>query len=383
LIESCLAIVACSISLFESLNHGLDGSNRASIEADQALSRRAVQRRGRAHMIDLLLLGAGFLILLTGGELLVRGAVRVAEYAGMSPLLIGLTLVGFGTSAPELVTSVQAAMQGSPGIAVGNIVGSNIANIMLILGISAAIRPMAVGTAAFQRDGMIVLASALLFNVVGLTAPLGRPVGAVLFALLISYLWYAYRQERSGAHIEGHTAAYERAEAIEELLSDKAERDRRRRWPPIRIDIVTALLTAIGGMLLVIAGGRLLVDSAVAIARTYHVSEAVIGLTIISIGTSMPELATSAVAAYRKHADVALGNIMGSNIYNTFGIGGATGLLSPTIIPSEIVRYDNLVMLGASMAMLAFARSGYRLSRQEGLVLLSGYAVYLYTLFPK
>ncbi len=334
-------------------------------------------------MIDLLLLGAGFLILLTGGELLVRGAVRVAEYAGMSPLLIGLTLVGFGTSAPELVTSVQAAMQGSPGIAVGNIVGSNIANIMLILGISAAIRPMAVGTAAFQRDGMIVLASALLFNVVGLTAPLGRPVGAVLFALLISYLWYAYRQERSGAHIEGHTAAYERAEAIEELLSDKAERDRRRRWPPIRIDIVTALLTAIGGMLLVIAGGRLLVDSAVAIARTYHVSEAVIGLTIISIGTSMPELATSAVAAYRKHADVALGNIMGSNIYNTFGIGGATGLLSPTIIPSEIVRYDNLVMLGASMAMLAFARSGYRLSRQEGLVLLSGYAVYLYTLFPK
>lgn len=334
-------------------------------------------------MIDMMLLGAGFLILLSGGELLVRGAVRVADYAGMSPLLIGLTLVGFGTSAPELVTSVQAAMQGSPGIAVGNIVGSNIANIMLILGISAAIRPMAIGTAAFQRDGMIVLASALLFNAVGLITLLDRPVGAVLLGLLIAYLWYAYRQEQTSAQMDGHTAAYERGEAIGSFRPDSAEEKRRRRWPPIRIDIVTALLTAIGGMALVIAGGRLLVDAAVSIARTYQVSEAVIGLTIISIGTSMPELATSAVAAYRKQADVALGNIMGSNIYNTLGIGGATGLLSPTVIPDEIVRYDNLVMLGASLAMLAFARSGYRLSRPEGFVLLVGYGVYLYTLFPK
>lgn len=334
-------------------------------------------------MIDLLLLGAGFLILLTGGELLVRGAVRVAEFAGMSPLLIGLTLVGFGTSAPELVTSVQAAMQGSPGIAVGNIVGSNIANIMLILGVSAAIRPMAVGTAAFQRDGMIVLFSALLFNAIGLMLPLDRTVGSVLAALLVLYLWYAYRQERMSSRANGHTAAYERAEAIEEFRPDDVAREPRRRWASFRIDVVTAVLTALGGMLLVIAGGRLLVDAAVAIARTYDVSEAVIGLTIISIGTSMPELATSAVAAYRKHADVALGNIMGSNIYNTFGIGGATGLLSPTIIPDQIVRYDNLVMLGASFAMLIFARSGYRLSRAEGLVLLTGYCIYLYSLFPK
>jgi len=334
-------------------------------------------------MIDMLVLAAGFLILLMGGELLVRGAVRVAEYAGMSPLLIGLTLVGFGTSAPELVTSVQAALRGSHGIDVGNIVGSNIANIMLILGVAAAIRPMAVGTAAFRRDGMIVLASALLFNAIGLTVPLDRPVGAALLVLLVAYLWYAYRQERAGVHDNGHTATFKRSEALDGFRPDSAEQERRRRWPPVRIDVVTALMTAIGGMLLVIIGGRLLVDSAVAIARTYQVSEAVIGLTIISIGTSMPELATSAVAAYRKHSDVALGNIMGSNIYNTFGIGGATGLLSPTVIPDEIVRYDNLVMLGASVAMLVFARSGYRLSRQEGLVLLAGYGVYLYTLFPK
>ena len=334
-------------------------------------------------MIDTLLLGAGFLILLTGGELLVRGAVRVADHVGMSPLLIGLTLVGFGTSAPELVTSVQAAMRGSPGIAIGNIVGSNIANIMLILGLSAVIRPMAVGTAAFQRDGMIVLVSALLFNAIGLLTPLDRPVGVVLLGLLTAYLWYAYRQEHGRAHVEGHTAAYERAAAIETFRPDAGEQKRRRHWPPLRIDVVAALMTVIVGMALVIAGGRLLVDAAVSIARTYQVSEAVIGLTIISIGTSMPELATSAIAAFRKQADVALGNIMGSNIYNTLGIGGATGLLSPTVIPDEIVRYDNLVMLGASMAMLVFARSGYQLSRPEGLVLLAGYGVYLYTLLPK
>lgn len=334
-------------------------------------------------MIDMLLLGGGFLILLTGGELLVRGAVRIADYAGMSPLLIGLTLVGFGTSTPELVTSVQAAMQGSPGIAIGNIVGSNIANILLILGVSAVIRPMVVGTTAFQRDGIIVLACALLFNVIGHMSPLDRPVGAILLGLLIAYLWYAYQQEHTSAHVEGHTAAYERAEAIETFRPDAAEQKRQRRWPPIRIDIVTALVTAIGGMALVIAGGRLLVDAAVSIARTYQVSEAIIGLTIISIGTSMPELATSAIAAFRKQADVALGNIMGSNIYNTLGIGGATGLLAPTVIPDEIMHYDNLVMLGASLAMLIFARSGYRLSRPEGFVLLAGYAIYIYTLFPK
>lgn len=333
-------------------------------------------------MIDILLLFAGFLVLLSGGELLVRGAVRIAEQAGMSPLLIGLTLVGFGTSAPELVTSVQAAMAGSPGIAVGNIVGSNIANIMLILGTAAAIRPMAVSSSAFQRDGMIVLASALLFNAIGLSLPLGRPVGAMLLALLVGYLYYAYRQERAAAR-EGHTAAFEVAEAAEEARADGDQTRQRRRWTSFRIDVVTALLTAVGGMLLVVAGGRLLVNSAVSIARTYEVSETVIGLTIISIGTSMPELATSAVAAYRKHGDVALGNIMGSNIYNTFGIGAATGLLSPTVIPDEIVRYDNLVMLAASFAMLIFARTGFRINRAEGLVLLTAYGVYLYTLFPK
>ena len=140
-------------------------------------------------MVDALLLLTGFIILLSGGELLVRGSVRVAQIAGMSPLLIGLTLVGFGTSAPELVTSVQAAMSGSPGIAVGNIVGSNIANIMLILGVSAALSPIVVSTNALYRDGMIVLLSAIIFNGIGIMLPLSRPVGAVLFMLLLAVIF--------------------------------------------------------------------------------------------------------------------------------------------------------------------------------------------------
>ena len=216
-------------------------------------------------MTDMLLLLAGFIVLLTGGELLVRGSVRVAEYAGMSPLLIGLTLVGFGTSAPELVTSVQAALAGSPGIAVGNIVGSNIANILLILGVSAAIMPVPVNSSAIRRDGMIVLASALLFNAIGLFLPLDRYVGGALLFLLVLYLWYAYRQERAITAANGHTAAFERAEAVEQIHPDDTAPKTRRRWSSFRIDLFTALLTALGGLLLVIAGGRLLVDAAVAI----------------------------------------------------------------------------------------------------------------------
>lgn len=356
---------------------------RATLMASQAsVPRGALAAMGVLFMVDALLLLTGFVVLLSGGELLVRGSVRIAQIAGMSPLLIGLTLVGFGTSAPELVTSVQAAMAGSPGIAIGNIVGSNIANIMLILGVAAALSPMLVATNALYRDGMIVLLSAIIFNGIGIFLPLSRPVGAVLLMMLLAYLYYAYRQERTIAMPEGHTAAYDRAEAREDVHAVNGPLEGRGRTV-LRTDVMAALLVAVGGIVLVIIGGKLLVEAAVSVARTYNVSEAVIGLTIISVGTSMPELATSAVAAIRKHSDVALGNIMGSNLYNTFGIGGATGLLSPTIIPDEIVRYDNLVMLGATIAMLFMARTGFRLSRLEGLALLSCYAVYLYTLLPK
>ena len=330
-------------------------------------------------MADFLTLVGGLALLIIGGELLVRGAVAVAERLGMSPLLIGLTLVGFGTSTPELVTSVEASLIGSPGIAVGNIVGSNISNTLLILGLSALIMPMAVSSTALRRDGIVVLLVSLMFAIVSYTHILDRISGGIFVGLLIAYIAYAYRQERSTAEIGvGHTAAYTKAEAHDELLDGQARSNL-----DGRLGFLLPLGMAIAGLSVIIFGGKLLVESAIAIARSYGVSESVIGLTIVAVGTSMPELVTSLVAAFRRHGDVAIGNILGSNIYNILGIGGATGLIAPTNVPPDIVSFDNLVMLAATIVMFAFAWSGRRISRVEGLLMFAGYVAYIASLWPK
>jgi cation:H+ antiporter len=320
----------------------------------------------------LLPLIAGLALLVIGGELLVRGSVRLAERLGVSPLLIGLTLVGFGTSTPELVASVQAALIGSPGIAVGNIVGSNIVNIFLIMGVSALICPLAVKSGALKRDGGVVLASALLFAAAAWTVGLIRPVGAVFALLLVGYLVYAYRTERVAG--DGHTAAFDKAEAAEGL--DPALRPRSAQgtgWLAWAIPVVTAL----GGLAVIILGGRLLVEGAVTLARVLGLSEEVIGLTVVAAGTSAPELVTSLVAAVRRQSEVALGNVLGSNIYNALGIGGLTGVIAPTAVPAQIASFDIPVMIAASVLLLVFAWSGRRLSRLEGGVLVAAYVTYV------
>jgi cation:H+ antiporter len=334
-------------------------------------------RPGMTIGIFIGLLG-GLVLLTLGGELLVRGSVRVAERLGVSPLLIGLTLVGFGTSMPELMTSVQAALIGSPGIAVGNIVGSNIANILLILGASALIWPIQVPAKALRRDGMLVAATAALLAAVGLFWMLDRLVGAVFLAGLIGYIVYAFRTERTGT--ADHTAAFDKALALEGLHpvthpeALRAGRTGRALLAP------TAL--ALAGLVLVMIGGRVLVDAAVGLARLYEISETVIGLTIVAVGTSMPELVTSIVAAVRRQAEVALGNVLGSNIYNTLGIGGTTALISPNMVPVEIAHFDAFVMLAASVLLLLFARSGWRIGRREGGLLLAGYGTYVWAVWP-
>lgn len=319
----------------------------------------------------------GLVLLALGGEFLVRGAVQVAERLGVSSLLIGLTLVGFGTSMPELVTSVQASLIGSPGIAVGNIVGSNLANILLILGLSAVVFPVVVSSNALRRDGMIVLATAVAFTAVGLFWTLDRLIGIVFIAGLISYIAFAWRQESVGAN--GHTAAYERAEAFEELHEAVIKPDQA---TLAKASIGVGLAMALGGLVLVVLGGRFLVDGAVTLARGLGISEAVIGLTIVAVGTSMPEFVTSIVAAVRKHADVALGNILGSNIYNILGIGGVTALIAPTEIPAKIATFDNFVMVGISVLLLVMARTGWRIGRGEGAVLFAGYVAYVWWIWP-
>jgi cation:H+ antiporter len=329
--------------------------------------------------MEFLLLLGGLVLLALGGEALVRGAVQLAERMGVSPLLIGLTLVGFGTSTPELVTSVQAALIGSPGIAVGNAVGSNIANILLILGIAALISPVRVGSMALKRDGVLVLATAAVFALVGFTLPLDRLVGLAFVAGLVGYLVYAWRTERAGA--DGHPAAFEKAQAFEGTHPTLHAAGAAAPGAGAGA-LVLALGMALGGLVLVVFGGRLLVDGAVALARNFGIEETVIGLTIVAVGTSMPELVTSLVAAVRRQSDVALGNILGSNIYNILGILGLTALIAPTAVPAQIAWFDNLVMVAVSAALLAFAWTGLRIGRREGGALLAGYLLYVWWIWP-
>lgn len=322
----------------------------------------------------------GLALLVIGAELLVRGAVRLAEGMGVSSLLIGLTIVGFGTSTPELVTSVEAALMGSPGIAVGNIVGSNIFNILVILGISALIFPLAIPTTALRRDGLWVVGTAALLGLVGLAWTLDRVAAAGLLALLVGYLVLAWRQERrlSPQHATGHTAAYEKAEALEGLDSGVTPAHSKRG----RMAWVLPLILCLAGLALLVVGASYFVGASVSLARILGVSETVIGLTIVAAGTSMPELATSTIAAFRRQADVAVGNVLGSNIYNILGIGGVTALISPTSVPRQIATFDNWVMLAVSVLLLLLLWTGRRLTRWEGVLLVAGYGAYVWWIWP-
>jgi cation:H+ antiporter len=313
-----------------------------------------------ASLMTYLALGVGLVLLTLGGDTLVRGASTAAKSLGVSPLLIGLTLVGFGTSTPELVTSLTAAMAGSPGIAVGNVVGSNSANILLILGVAALITPIVVDRAAFRRDGwMLVIASAVCAGAV-LAGRIGFFWGLVMVALLIAYLVVAYLGERSVQDAE--RAKYEH-------ISEDA--------PDTKGGLWVGLGLAVVGIALTIGGARLLVDAAVVIARDLGVSDTVIGLTVVAVGTSLPELVTSVVAAARKHADVALGNVVGSNIYNVLGILGITAMVSPLDVPPEIARLDLWVMLGATALLVLFVRTGMKIVRWEAAALLLVYGGYI------
>lgn len=309
---------------------------------------------------SILLVAGGLVLLGLGGELLVRGAVGMAARLGISPLLAGLTIVGFGTSTPELATSVQAALGGSPGIAVGNVVGSNIANILLILGISALILPLAVNPASFKRDSIAMGGSALLATGAVLLGVIGPAPGLILIACLIGYVWCAYKSEAAADDDECHR--------------HEAEADDRPVPPNTGPVVLVGLIIA--GLAAAIFGAGLLVDGATVLASAAGVSESVIGLTVVAVGTSLPELIACVIAVLRKHADVALGNIVGSNIYNLCGILGLTAFIHPIEVPDEIARIDIWVMLGVTALLIVQLRSGWRLSRIEGAVLVALYCGY-------
>lgn len=305
-------------------------------------------------------IGVGLVLLLGGGEFLVRGAVTVAGRLGVSPLLIGLTLVGFGTSMPELVASLRASMIGAPGVAVGNVVGSNIANILLILGVAALLRPIVTTAAAFRRDGSMMVLATVLLALVLWPGEMGRIAGGIFVALLLGFTGWSYVSERRGG---GPSATLHEAEA-EELAEPAAPMWR-------------GILEVLGGIAAVVWGADLLVTGAVEIARGVGISDAVIGVTLVAVGTSLPELATSVIASLRGHGDVAFGNVVGSNIFNALGIMGVTALVAPVPVAQEILDYDLWVMLAATALLIVFASTGRRVSRWEGAIFSAAYAGYI------
>jgi cation:H+ antiporter len=305
----------------------------------------------------------GLAALLLGAELLVRGASQVAATLGLSPLVIGLTIVAFGTSAPELAISVGAALHGANDIAVGNVVGSNIFNVLLILGVSALITPLVVNTQLIRQEVPIMLGASLLLLVMVLNGHLSRIDCAVLLGLLAAYVVFLVRQSRA-QNSEASNEHY--AQAVEGRYHWS------RHW-------AVQLTLIVGGLALLVAGSNWLVDSSVAFARAFGVSDLVIGLTIIAAGTSMPELATSIVAAIRGERDIAIGNVVGSNTFNILGCLGAAGLVSADGLPiaAPLMSFDIWVMAAVALSCLPVFIAGREIGRAKGLMFVGYYAAYL------
>lgn len=338
-------------------------TRRASSLARVTLYLAPAQDVGARSMDTVFSIVAGLALLAFGGEAVVRGAVGIARKFGVSELLIGLTLVAFGTSTPELLTSVNAAVAGSPGIAIGNVVGSNIGNILLIFAIVVLVKPVAVDPNAIKRDGVIMVGvSLLLVALAWAFGELNRVVGAILLAGLIAYVVFAYMMERKG----GPAAELHKAEGHSH--------------DPVPSPLWQSAAFALGGLVLLVFGADFLVKGAITLAKAAGVSETVIGLTIVAIGTSLPELVASLAAALKGRSDIAFGNIVGSNIYNILGILGLTALVAPVPVPPDMVARDWIAMVGAAVLLLFHAWTGSKVSRGEGAFLILLYGAYCWFL---
>lgn len=315
-------------------------------------------------MIDFVLLLVGVGLLTLGGEALIRGALAAARRLNVSPLLSGLVIVGFGTSSPELVVSVDAALSGSPDIAVGNVVGSNIANILLILGLSATITVLRVTPLSLRRDAVMVIVATLIFMVLALGGGLGRLDAAIFLLVLLGYLTWAYQTEKNSASPSGelHQAEADEVQSVPQTV-----------WWTISAIVL--------GLLLLIGGSQVLLSGAIGIAQRFGVSEALIGLTLVAVGTSLPELTVSVMAALRKHADVAIGNVLGSNIFNLLAILGISALVEPLPLAQRIQSFDQWAMLGAAVLLVLFLLKKQQLTRLAGITFLLAYVAYVWVSF--
>lgn len=321
--------------------------------------------RNDGCMLTWLQLSAGLVALVAGGELLVRGASRLAALVGLSPLVIGLTVVAFGTSAPELAVSVASALSGRADIAVGNVVGSNIFNVLFILGASALIVPLAVNSTLIRSDVPLMVAASLLAAALSLDGSVGRIEGGFLFTGLVAYTVrciVAGRRESSSGQ-----SRQESDTGSDELMPSDVTRGRLRN---------VLLITA--GLVLLVLGSEWLVDAASTLARQMGVSELVIGLTIVAAGTSLPEVATSIIAAIKGERDIAVGNVVGSNLFNLLGVLGLAATISPggIAVSEQALALDIPVMIASAVACFLVCRSAREISRFEGAFLIAAYVVY-------
>lgn len=312
-----------------------------------------------------LLIPIGFALLFVGGDALVRGAVGFAQRFGVSPMMIGATVVAYGTTTPELFVSLDAAFKGSPGIAVGNVIGSNICNFLLILGVSSMIWPISlVRGASLNSTGLILTFATALMLLLAWDGEIARWQGILMVLLLVSLTVYNFQKERRQS---ASTNVY--SEEAEEF-ADKAPKS-----------ISKSALTFFVGLLGVIFGADFLVKGAVALARDAGVPEEVVGLTVVALGTSLPELATAVIAAWRRHSDVALGTVFGANIYNILGIMGVVATVTPVPIPPQMISFDLWFLLGITAILAFWVRRFNVMNRVAGagfLICYGGYVAWQY-----
>jgi len=296
----------------------------------------------------------GFLLLVGGAEALVRGGARLARHLGISPVVIGLTVVAIGTSAPELVVSLNAAARGRPDLAMGNVVGSNLANIGLILGISGLLRPLPVALRLLKMEMPALVAATLVFLALCLDHTLSRANGALLSMGVVLLILMNLRGARR-----------EQPEVVEEFDTAFAEDN----------GVLRDALWVTAGLVALAVGGNLLVDAATAIARALGVSELIIGLTLVAVGTSLPELATAVVAVLRSEVDIAVGNVVGSNLFNLLAVAGSTAVITPIPVNDRLLHLQLPILVGLTLVLWALLRSGRTLQRWEAACLLGAYAV--------
>ncbi len=310
----------------------------------------------------------GLVILLVTGDLLVRGAIGLAERFGIPPVVIGLTVVAFGTSAPELVISLKAALSGAPGIAIGNVVGSNIANSLLVLGLPAIIAATSISEEGTVRSSLFLIVVTLVFIAFCLDGPLNWFDGLVLLSLLTFFLVDSVRT------VKRHRKRLAQNKARQDLETvDGIEGVPHTPWATFGFLII--------GMIGLPLGARLTVDGAVAIAAAWGVTQAAIGLTVVALGTSLPEVAATLMAAFRRAGNVALGNIIGSNVFNLLAIIGTTAVVVPIPVPEQIIRVDLWMMLLATVILLPFGLFHLRVTRLIGILLVLAYAAYINMVF--